>query len=56
MRMELGWVGLRGTFGPNSNRVAEKIENYFFEFLFQANGIHIKSFEYFQAKFELDSK
>jgi hypothetical protein len=28
----------------------------FFEFLFQGNGIQIKSFEYFQTKIELDSK
>jgi hypothetical protein len=54
MKMELGW--LRGTFEPNSNRATEKNRKLFFKFLFQGNGIQIKCFEYFQTKFELDSK
>jgi hypothetical protein len=39
-------------------RWAEKEEknNRFRNFLIQGNGIEIKSFEYFQTKFELDSK
>jgi hypothetical protein len=32
-----------------------KIEKVF-KFLIQGNGIQIKSFEYFQTKFEMDSK
>jgi hypothetical protein len=49
----MGYVGRLGRIqiGP-----LRKIENCFFEFLFQGNGIQIKSFEYFQTKFELDSK
>jgi hypothetical protein len=42
-------------FAPNSNRAAEKNRKlFFFQNLFQGNGIQIKSFEYFQTKFELD--
>jgi hypothetical protein len=54
--LKWSWVGLRGTFGPNLNRIAEKNRKLFFEFLFQRNGIQINSVEYFQTKFELDSK
>jgi hypothetical protein len=50
------WVGVRETFGLNSNRATEKNGKVFFEFLFQGNGIQIQSFDYFQTKFELDSK
>jgi hypothetical protein len=53
-KWQWSWVGLRGTFGSNSNQAAEKNRELFFEFLFQGNGIQIKSFEYFQTKFELD--
>jgi hypothetical protein len=34
----------------------KKKYNLFRKFLIQGNGIEIKSFEYFQTKFELDSK
>jgi hypothetical protein len=34
----------------------EKKYNHFRNFLIQGNGIEIKSFKYFQTKFELDSK
>ncbi len=38
-------------------RWAEKKKyNHFRNFLIQGNGIEIKSFKYFQTKFELDSK
>jgi hypothetical protein len=50
------WVGLRGTFGPKSDRAAKKNRKLFSESLFQGNGIQIKSFEYFQTKFVLYSK
>jgi hypothetical protein len=40
-KQKWSWVGLRGTFGPNSNRAAEKTRKLFFEFMFQGNGIQI---------------
>jgi hypothetical protein len=49
-------LGCEGCLGRIQIRPLRKIENYFFEFSFQGNDIQIKSFEYFQTKFELDSK
>jgi hypothetical protein len=55
MKMEFGWAA-EGRLGRIQVAPLRKIENCFFEFLFQGNGIQIKSFEYFQTKFKLDSK
>jgi hypothetical protein len=49
-------LGCEGRLGRIQVAPLRKIENCFFEFLFQGNGIQIKSFEYFQTKFKLDSK
>jgi hypothetical protein len=49
-------LGCEGRLGRIQIGPLRKIENCFFEFVFQGNGIQIKSSEYFQAKFELDSK
>jgi hypothetical protein len=42
--------------GPNSDGLRKEKYNRFGKFLIQGNGIKIKSFEYIQTKFELDSK
>jgi hypothetical protein len=49
-------LGCEGHLGRIQIGPPRKIENCMFKFLFQGNGIQIKSFEYFQTKFELDSK
>jgi hypothetical protein len=49
-------LGYEGRLGRIQIGPLRKVENCFFEFLLQGNGIQIKSFEYFQTKFELDSK
>jgi hypothetical protein len=49
-------LGCEGRLGRIQIGSLRKMENCFFKFLFQENGIQIKSFEYFQAKFELDSR
>jgi hypothetical protein len=45
-------LGCGGRLGRIQIGPLRKIENCFFEFLFQGNGIQIKGFEYFQTKFE----
>jgi hypothetical protein len=49
-------LGCGGRLGRIQIGPLRKIENCFLEFSFQGNGIQIKGFEYFQTKFEQDSK
>jgi hypothetical protein len=48
-------MGFKGTWAELRWAEKGKIQNVF-KFLIQGNGIEIKSLEYFQTKFELDSK
>jgi hypothetical protein len=48
-------MGFKGTRAELRWAEKAKIEKIF-KFLIQGNGIQIKSFEYFQTKFELGSK